>query len=343
MSKPRITYIDTLKGVCILLVVLMHCGLPTGHDKGLSLHVFEGLRTYRMPTYYFLSGVFFKLYGGFGDFTRRKLNNIIIPLLFFYVICVIGSIVMSFGLSLISDQTFSFDWSTIFDIFYRSECRIQSVIPLWFLCSLFWANLIFYVLKSRLHDVVVCAVLLLMAVIGYLLNSNEVQIPLFFTSSLLGLPFFALGHYIKQFGCLETRINRLLGILQFIIVFIVIVLVAQGSPQDSVWKFALYRILIPYISVLSLFLFCKCVPSRVPIVTFVGRYSLIVLGTHMFLISYLYLIPKKVIGNEPDWLWRLCLFSLVILLEMIIIPFMRDKFPRFTAQKELFDANWKIK
>ena len=341
MSKSRITYIDTLKGVCIILVVLMHCGLPV-NDNSLAQHINDALRTYRMPTYYFLSGIFFKTYSGFNEFTRRKLNNIIIPLFFFYLLNVLACVICWLGIGLVTGFTSDFEWCAIFDIFYRIEWRLQAVAPLWFLFSLFWANLIFYILKSKFRDFVVCVIVLLLAIIGFYSEYHKAQLPWYITSSLIGLPYFVLGHYIKQFGWLNSVINRWFGFLQFFVIFILMVFIARDYTQDTVGGFLLYRYFIPFISILSLFLLCKSIPQRIPIVTFLGRYSLIVLGTHMFLISYLYLIPMRIFGEENQWLWKTCLFIIVIVLELIIVPFMRDKFPQFTAQKEFFNNSWRL-
>lgn len=53
--KKRIDFIDTAKGVCIILVVLGHSGIPID---------FVGMNSMRMPLYFILSGLFFKDYGG---------------------------------------------------------------------------------------------------------------------------------------------------------------------------------------------------------------------------------------------------------------------------------------
>lgn len=65
MEKQRIEYIDLAKGLCISLVVLYH------------IHCFEtttetALQFFRMPLYYFLSGIFFKEYGNLALFSRSR-------------------------------------------------------------------------------------------------------------------------------------------------------------------------------------------------------------------------------------------------------------------------------
>ena len=59
-TKQRIAYIDFMKGFCILLVVAFH----------IDYTIFETpynfmLQQFRVPMYFFLSGLFFKEYNGF--------------------------------------------------------------------------------------------------------------------------------------------------------------------------------------------------------------------------------------------------------------------------------------
>ena len=82
-SKKRIEFIDLAKGVCILQVILIHCG-----------YSFEpaGLRALRVPLYFVLSGMFFKDYGGFISTVWKKTNKLIIPFLFFFLLahCIVS-------------------------------------------------------------------------------------------------------------------------------------------------------------------------------------------------------------------------------------------------------------
>ena len=76
MAKERIAYIDFMKGLCILLIVM-------GHVEGFSYDsIMPGLnyalKSFRIPMYFFLSGLFFKTYGEFSEFLRKKVNNLYI-------------------------------------------------------------------------------------------------------------------------------------------------------------------------------------------------------------------------------------------------------------------------
>ena len=65
-TQKRIEFIDLAKGVCIILVVLGHCGAPIP---------IPGLEIVRMPLYFILSGLFFKDYGGGYNFFIKKTNK----------------------------------------------------------------------------------------------------------------------------------------------------------------------------------------------------------------------------------------------------------------------------
>lgn len=70
--KKRIEFIDLAKGFCICLVVLAH--VAASYKVSLPLSDFQ--KAFRMPLYFILSGFFFKTYGGFWDFIKRKTNKL---------------------------------------------------------------------------------------------------------------------------------------------------------------------------------------------------------------------------------------------------------------------------
>ena len=73
-QHQRIDFVDLTKGVCIILVVMAHIG---GAFDQLDKH--SMLSCFRMPLYFFISGIFFKPYEGLYGFIIRKINKLIIP------------------------------------------------------------------------------------------------------------------------------------------------------------------------------------------------------------------------------------------------------------------------
>lgn len=63
-----------------MLIVMYH--IDHEFFNRLAPNMNNALQAFRLPMYYFISGIFFKLYQGFLDFTRRKVNNILVPFVF---------------------------------------------------------------------------------------------------------------------------------------------------------------------------------------------------------------------------------------------------------------------
>ena len=139
MSNNRIEYIDLAKGMCIMLVVVFHIysyyqiSMPAGYF----------FRAFRMPLYFFLSGVFFKTYGCFGNFLKKKTNKLLIPFVFFYLtLSVFISIFLYKYFGIVIEKAKNFDILPALTEFITRENFPNS--PLWFLLCLFEVNLLFY-------------------------------------------------------------------------------------------------------------------------------------------------------------------------------------------------------
>ena len=90
--------------------------------------------------------------------------------------------------------------------------------------------------------------------------------------------------------------------------------------------------LIPFLSIISLFWFCKNLP-HIPVITYIGRYSLVVLGTHSIILGPVRSVVFKLLGESYGSCWLVLLA--MVLLELAIIPIMIRLFPKFTAQEPL--------
>ena len=80
--KPRLQWVDTAKGICILLVILFH---TTEHIMDLSPAIRDMLRATRMPLYYTIAGLFVSVKSP-KIFLNKKINRLIIPFCFFILL-----------------------------------------------------------------------------------------------------------------------------------------------------------------------------------------------------------------------------------------------------------------
>lgn len=328
ITKQRLPFVDLLKGICIILIVGNH----------ISEEIFPGqtnamLQSFRVPLYYFLSGLFFKDYGSFGEILRRKTNNILVPFVFFFLLACILSIFCCEILHL-DDKgiiTDSWEWSYLLDPFTIREYHYGPV--LWFLPSLFECCLIYYLLQRYATHIIVYSAIILLSLFGMACPRLGIYLPFMLDAAFIGLPFFALGVFFKQHGALNKSKYDKLGLILFIpmIVFLYffsdkISILHQRYPD----YFTLYGVSLVAITIM--FLFAKNF-GKVPIISYFGRYSIIILGTHTLILVPLRLVFYRLFGEQYWVYWAI--LAVIMTLELIIIPVMIRLFPHFTAQKEL--------
>jgi len=340
MGRERIAYIDFMKCLCIMLIVMYH--IDHEFFNYLIPGLNDALQAFRLPMYYFISGIFFKLYSGYADFTRRKVNNILVPFVFF-VILAYGGRLAEFALRMLMGAD-AIDISPIclVEPFYLRYW--QGSTPLWFLLSLFWVNIIFYALQRWLKPLwAVLLATVALSIVGYWLGVNKVQLPLMLDTSLVALPYFVLGWGLKRLGALTpSRLDKW-GIVVLMLVAFPIYALSQFvnlhfQVLPAYWK--LY--LLPFVAIVALFWACKPLP-RIPVLCHYGRYSLIILGTHPVIFLPLREFCTLRAGMEPGITLTLLVFVVTMLIEWPLIWLLKTYAPRFTAQQPFFKPGWKLR
>ena len=328
VKKQRIEYLDFMKGMCILLIVGQHISPESIY--GDCNHM---LMSFRIPLYYFLSGLFFKTYDGFSDFLRRKVNNILVPFAFFYLmacgLAIVCSDVLHLDrLGLIGD---TWEWKYLLDPFYLNDYHYS--VALWFLLSLFWVNILYYLLQKVIKGVWIYVAVVALSVAGWLMARGGVMLPMMLDTALVALPFFVLGREVKTHGGLEKHSYDKWGLVVLLPVLVILYLFAEKiniHVRMLPNYFMLY--LMPFMAIISLFWFCKNLP-HIPVITYIGRYSLVVLGTQSIILGPVRSVVFKLLGESYGSCWLVLLA--MVLLELAIIPIMIRLFPKFTAQEPL--------
>lgn len=323
MATQRIAYIDFMKGFCILLVVIFH----------INNHAFDApysamLQQFRIPMYFFLSGLFFKPYDGFTDFTRRKINNIIIPFLFFMILGVIHC----FFRNLVNAQ---FDLYQTLHAMPRNP--IYPNIPIWFLAALFEVNIIYYLLKKVINRYITIALAFVLSAMGYWVATRGYFLIAYIDIALVALPFFILGTESRKLGLLEKGPSLIVRIVLIVTVLVILYFFSERIDMfKRVYPNYLMFYLLPSLSIISLLFICQYLKRPVPIISHIGRYSIIVLGTHFLVLHSL--------PFSPDNLWQsLGVLAIITAIEYPIIFVFRKYLPRLTAQEPFFYERWQLK
>ena len=193
-QSRRIDFVDLTKGVCIILVVIAHVG---GAFEQLDTN--SMLSCFRMPLYFFISGVFFKSYEGLFGFILRKINKLIIPFLFFYL----SAFLMKYIVWKIAPGVFQLpvSWNELLVVFHGHDL-IKFNPPIWFLLALFNCNILFYLIHflREKHLPIMFAVTLLIGCTGFYLGKLQIELPLYIDVSMTALPFYVAGFWIRRYN-----------------------------------------------------------------------------------------------------------------------------------------------
>ncbi|MFI3266050.1 MAG: acyltransferase family protein [Rikenellaceae bacterium] len=326
-DKKRIEFIDLAKGICIIFVVASHCGFAVD---------LPGLGIVRMPLYFILSGLFFKEYSGFGEFVVRKTNKILIPFIFFYLV----SYALYYMLQYLAPQLLITDARGVFDIFNNRQYFNG---PIWFLLSLYWCGLIFAgVIASTKSLFVRCVAVLAIGCGGVFLGGKDLFLPMFIDVAMTALPFYCFGYYLKRTAILyQNKYDRynLIFVAILYIASLVISRYAQGirlSLHYNGINNPLATFTLSITSTMTILLLCKTI-KHIPIISYMGRYSLIILCTH-----HLIYRPLKVVSNMMPYgfmheSWFLTLVTISV--SVAFIPLCIRFIPYFVAQKDLIKCS----
>ena len=335
IKKPRIEYIDLAKGICIIIVVMLHLSA----FYTFSLTLVDYMMAFAMPLYFFLSGCFFKTYDGFSGYFKRKVNKLLIPFLFFYAltsVCVpyIQVYLLGCKTSILRDS------EIITAIFTESYPNL----PLWFLLCLFEVSLFFYtiyIFAQRFEgksNLVLCIVSLLFGVIGVIIKILGINLLANIDTAISATPFFAAGYWIFQKTEImkPNRFDKLLPILIVLALAFVMVFRPEktffrnlNSPKPS-----LFAYLCAFGGIYGIVMLSKII-KRLPLVSYFGRYSLIILVTHIEVFNlFAAVIKYSGLNLSQGWVYFINL-SLTMLSYLVIIPLMNKFMPHVIGQKDV--------
>lgn len=340
-SKKRIEFFDLAKGICIFLVVVYHI---SSHYE-IELPANNIIKSIRLPLYFFLSGCFFKTYGGFIDFIKRKCNKLLLPFTFWFFFALILTFILScFGVTL-----FTYYKLTLRAIIVNTIRGTYPNSPIWFLLCLFWVNIYFYLIyiicssfKEQNRPFLIGMFSVIAGLIGVSLSNFGIRVPFYMDSALTALPFFTFGYYLFRFTSIakpnifDKWIPLIIIILLLILYFISPSYSLRKNTNINYHNFVLVY-LCGFMGALSVILFSKLF-NKLSIVSYWGRYSIMILVSHGIVYRLISIFVLSPITARIKW-DNIVSFSVNIVLTMtictILIPFFKKYMPHVTAQKDI--------
>lgn len=328
--NKRIDFIDLTKGVCIILVVMSHIG---GAFEQLDRD--SMLSCFRMPLYFFISGVFFKSYEGLSGFVVRKINKLIIPFLFFYL----SAFLLKYIVWKIMPGVFVMpvSWKELLLVFQGHDL-IKFNPPIWFLLALFHCNVLFYLvhyLRDK-HLTLMFAVTLLIGCAGFYLGKHQIVLPLYIDIAMTALPFYVAGFWIRRYNFFLFPSHRFDMVIPVFVILALVVMFFTATPlgmRTNNYAGNIFEVYIAaFAGIFMIMLLCKKV-KRLQIVSYLGRYSIITLSIHGPILHFARPVVARYIHSS--WAQAACLLALTLSICLLFTPILLKVIPQMVAQKDL--------
>ncbi len=263
----RYIFVDNVRGFAMLVIISWHVfGVPSPWTD-----------TWAMPIFFVIMGLFYKP-SDFQSLCQKKYYSLVIPLLTFSI--------PDFFIGMFSD------WKVTLKQLINPYDTIHA--GSWFVLCTLWIYIISHVLYKVKDNMIRRFLSLIIVAIAILLSKTElfghrIILPLYLSSAMAMYIFFLIGELFQQnIFSSSKKLCLLIGLFGLFLSAVDILFLGGVKPFDIMWlnwnqDFALLvtRCSIGCATILA---FCKLLP-KIPIIAFMGRYSLIVLLSHFYFIS----------------------------------------------------------
>lgn len=287
MAKKRVEYIDYIRGLCVTWVVWYH----TTHPEFVDF-------SFRIPLFFFASGVFFKPYP-WKKFWRKKFNQLIVPFIFFYLLYYIYLIALN---ALKYHNFSSFDYSCIFQVFGTYTVNGTFVVnpPLWFICALIDLQIMLYVASRVIKNKwLLLGLAIIVSTLG-LVYIQHIPTPFMIGRSLRYFVYYVSGYLFGKslVAQLDIKASQI-KILAISVAILASTLLIKNSYTFSLYEHELLDCIEIYSIILLLFVLFKNT-YRIPILypfKYFGLNSYIVFGMHEIYHTTIRIILQNLYGE----------------------------------------------
>ena len=322
MDDNRIGFMDTFRGLCVCWIIWIHTSHPVLLDYPLHL-----------PALFLISGCFFCPYP-WPVFWRKKVNQLVIPFFFFYLLYYVFLI----SLNLLKHHTVSPEiMASVWDVFrsYSFNDGYHVNYPLWFIVALLFLQFLTF---GLVHIIQKRWILLSIATALSLIGSMYLRrIPMYFMMgrALTYFVYFMVGALFGKDLIRWFEHNGKSGL------FITTVLFAGACFILRFASSEILRLLLRYIA----FLCAACIlgfacyfinhNQIAPVLDFVGKNALVVFGLHDMYLTICRILTQTVVGEMNNLLGFLNL-ALTLLLLWPSVLLLNKFLPRLVGRQPVF-------
>lgn len=298
----RFDEIDILKSIGIILMIMGHIGFGEIFDH--YIHAFH------MPMFYLISGFLYRKSNlCFKSFVLKMSRSLLIPYVIFAFFHLIIQSVLKMNIEPI--------W--LINIFSFNTDYLAISGALWFLTSLFFVDVIYYLL-DRIDNSHLKFVSTVCVTVGGYIIPLFFRLPLALDTSMMGIGLFAIGRYGKTFIMKNHKLSSLIigrvvfiagSIISFINGYVNVRLGMYSNPI----LFFIAAVFITY----GLYLFCLKVGRMQNIVLkemkFIGRNSIV----YVCLNQLILLVPNKISAVYINCTPVLAVYKIIVLVISLLL------------------------
>ena len=269
--------------------------------------------------FFFLSGYLFHSNYGFTEFCKRKIKTLLIPYFCLSIPVIINEYWFHYGCNGEIEDILNEVWKVFIQERYT---------PLWFISSLFLANIMFYVIcriiKTQHMRLIYAFLLMLLSYLYW--NSGGTPLPWNLDITLFVMPFVVLANYIHQSNRYKTYVNS--KSLLFLVIFLLVSITVGWENYHITGKkvdlfFESVDILIFTLVAALCGIFFVVLLSRkktICILRYLGRNSLLIFAWHLIVYNWLGVLYESLgFFQSPLSFYTLCIRDMVSLVVILVV------------------------
>ncbi len=327
MKITRIDYIDVLRGIGIIYMVLGHINFGTAFDH--YIHAFH------MPLFFFVTGFFYRRQSlSFWPFLKKITKQLLLPYLLWGIAFLLFANFTKLGLSTSFSQT---AWNLF--TFNNSGLAISGA--LWYLTCLYFSQIILYFLNKSLKKEWLFAFgCIIVFAIGILLHHFHIVLWWSVVNSLVAVGIIYFGYLIKKLDLLKrlTNTNLVYTFLLFVISFFSIMHTGYVNMRTGVYPnlflffLNLFLAILLYVNVSKILLKINFLSFLTRRIKYIGENSLVSLCFNQliilicsFLFQHFHFTSYFLdILHLPLFLYNIILFLLVMTILFFLTKFFME-------------------
>jgi acyltransferase len=330
----RLTHVDTMKAIGIVLVVV-------GHSPGLSPFIKNVIYSFHMPLFFFISGLLLseqKLSMTYRQNLSLLWKGLGMPYLFFFLLSYLYWLpTHDLAASAAKHAGVSW-WEPVMGVLIGNGDALFVNVVLWFFTCLFTTSLIFFWARKHFSATFLLVAFNVMGLIFTLIYDPSWQrLPWGLDNAVVALAFYSTGHFFRRYqaAILEKTPKS-------VAVTLALVMVAgaayaagiNGEVDLNTLLFGSHRYLFlinAYVGILALFCFSISLPTHA-VLQWLSNNTIIIFPLHLLMFSVFTGVGVVVFGmphvfKESSLLWTGSFALLALLLSYPSALFLYRFFP----------------